>query len=510
MKKLVRISGLVLFASMVSAADPAQFELENFRFSPHKGFERLVLQFKYGPKKPPELKLKHEGQAFTIEVDKANLVGAIPEAAINETSRLARFLGPVTIETEGGFNIGVALKGSGSKARAFWLENPHRLVIDASGESGNLASATHKPAPQSDSDAVAAEDEDTIAAKAVVPKARPVTKTDKRHWRKIKTEMFDKLWDVACYHTKSAVNPAVSFGPKKGNFVEEVPPYPDVPSVQDPDSVICFPRTSELTPLVIFRSPHEEDAEPKPLASGLMAPTDRQPGAEGAAKQPEAAEGAKPAEISGAAPAAEPAKQATQAVPAPAPVAALPPPVASVPPAQATAPKAPVTLVAPLPLAPTTPQATAPAALAPSAQAVAPTPQVAPKPVSKGILGAPSPGGPVSVAPQPGGEPKRELASLTPLTPLPSGSLLPPATANSPVITPPAPGSKPAASTGAIAGQKEATPQNPIPEVPRVLVPPPPAVVVVAPKPDPFKKPDPGVAKPVKEPKPAKALPPLF
>ena len=117
----------------------AKFEIRKFRFRRHntKNFERLVIQFtgknQAGPKPSVKIIAPTTGKEATIEIGNANLVGAIPEALINDSyvSR-SHFLGPVSINTDGpeaGFTIRTFLKAPVG-VDAFWLEHPDRLVLD--------------------------------------------------------------------------------------------------------------------------------------------------------------------------------------------------------------------------------------------------------------------------------------------------------------------------------------------------------------------------------------------
>jgi hypothetical protein len=133
--------GAGISAETVASGDPSvtKYEIKKFRFGGNrrKGYERLVVEFnrkESGPSKPT-LKVvpNTSGKEATLYVDQAVLVGAIPEALINDSYvTKSKYLGPVSINTDGsgsGFSIRAFLKDAVTM-EAFLLEHPSRLVLD--------------------------------------------------------------------------------------------------------------------------------------------------------------------------------------------------------------------------------------------------------------------------------------------------------------------------------------------------------------------------------------------
>lgn len=140
-KRILNLLFVLGLASTVLSAgenSPDKFEIRKFRFGRYKiqNYERLVLEFaqKEGTAKPSlKVVANPSGKEAAIHVDPISLVGAIPEAAINDSYYTrSRFLGPVSINTDdpGSLMIRMFFKQRVASPDVFWLESPHRLVID--------------------------------------------------------------------------------------------------------------------------------------------------------------------------------------------------------------------------------------------------------------------------------------------------------------------------------------------------------------------------------------------
>lgn len=139
---IVPMTMSILMGASISAhsAENAQLEIKKFRFNQHNElvFERLVLEFasKGGGHHTPSIRLapSASGKETLISVDRVTLVGAIPESTINDSySKKSRFFGPVSISTDNptaGFTIRTFVKTSQAVVDSFWLEKPHRLIVD--------------------------------------------------------------------------------------------------------------------------------------------------------------------------------------------------------------------------------------------------------------------------------------------------------------------------------------------------------------------------------------------
>jgi hypothetical protein len=118
----------------------SKYEIEKYRFSKdHDQFERLVFQLRVdgaGAKAPAIVVKQNSGKEETealVSVLYVSLVGAIPEATINESfSSKSQLLGPLTIlsDPKSGFTLRINLKKGNTKLDAFWLQSPSRLVMD--------------------------------------------------------------------------------------------------------------------------------------------------------------------------------------------------------------------------------------------------------------------------------------------------------------------------------------------------------------------------------------------
>ncbi len=206
----------------------AKFEIKKFRFRRNSGknFERLVIEFakKSGNSRPVvRIDAPNTGKDATIEIDQASLVGAIPEALINDSYvPRSHFLGPVSINTDGpssGFTIRTFLKSPVS-VDAFWLDHPARLVLDVfPANSPRVAGRVPEPSDRSIASTKAGESEDG---------------------------------PIVCYPVSSAVSAQVMFHakdfPGSPFGVETISPQ-----TPGPEPVICFMASSRVVPSVSYR-----------------------------------------------------------------------------------------------------------------------------------------------------------------------------------------------------------------------------------------------------------------
>lgn len=122
-----------------------RLEIRQYRFSRHNsGFDRLVLEFERKDANTsiqPKVSAQKSGtpREWSVQVDNALLLGAIPESLINDSyTKKSRYLGAISVNMDApgtGFAVRAAMKGAGTRVQAMWLENPSRLVIDAYGGS---------------------------------------------------------------------------------------------------------------------------------------------------------------------------------------------------------------------------------------------------------------------------------------------------------------------------------------------------------------------------------------
>lgn len=228
----------------VSSTDSARYEIKKFRFrrAKKRDFERLVIEFNSKNKtaKSPEVKLdrSHSSDEIKISIEPGTLVGAIPEALINDSyAAKSQFLGPLSVNPDvpaNGFTIHTKLKES-VMADAFWLENPSRLVLDTFPQNS----------PRSISRIKDPEELEKSNSKRELAGIKPQSKSLK-----------DKQ-SIVCYPISSAVSAQVIFHPR----VTEAPQYSSVELYPltnnkntDPEPVVCFLASSQVIASVSFIS----------------------------------------------------------------------------------------------------------------------------------------------------------------------------------------------------------------------------------------------------------------
>ncbi len=210
-------------------------EIKRFRFQRHgkQEFERLVMEFEGKGLGKGNASVKVTPQAteknVLITVDKFTLVGAIPEAAMNESfTGRSKYLGPLAINTDtpNTISIKASLKEQQIQVDAFWLSNPSRLVVDAFPASSPRAAG---PAILNSRKTAGA------TAKAAANTAKPVKKT--------------KKLNVVCFPTESQVVASTSFddpAAKMGLRIETDGSFVSPPNAANQGRVACFPKETQL------------------------------------------------------------------------------------------------------------------------------------------------------------------------------------------------------------------------------------------------------------------------
>jgi hypothetical protein len=259
MQNLKWLPFICLTLSSLFAAGEGEMELQikKFRFNRHSklGFERLVIEFdsKSQGKEAPVIRLVPDklGKETTVHVGKASLVGAIPEASINESySKKSQYFGPVSINTDtnSGFDIKTFIKQSHSLVDAFWLQNPSRLIVDVFPKDSDRALGPNVVTQRSTASVSEKSPEGKMAKKE--------TKTAEKQnpeWTKME-KPEDEL--VLCFPANTQVKANIGFE-KGNNRAGFVPQSIDntfstaAGSVQD--NIVCYPKGAQVTPLLKFQ-----------------------------------------------------------------------------------------------------------------------------------------------------------------------------------------------------------------------------------------------------------------
>lgn len=120
------------------SSNGSQIQIKKFRFHQHLGadFERLVLEFTQKGAGLPNVRVLplQNGKEASLNIGEATLIGAIPEATINDSySKTSRYIGPISINNDNpslGFTIRTFVKNPTVSIDAFWLKSPTRLIVD--------------------------------------------------------------------------------------------------------------------------------------------------------------------------------------------------------------------------------------------------------------------------------------------------------------------------------------------------------------------------------------------
>lgn len=241
-------SALIIVSGALTLLPPAygsekddnlpRVEIKKFRFRRHnkKNFERLVIEFN---EKDAD-RLPHittvpavNGKEASIQIERVSLVGAIPEALINDSyvSR-SKFLGPVSISTDGpvkGFVIRTFLKEPVG-VDAFWLAKPGRLVLDVF---PSTSARTQGRVPESEFREIA--------------RIRPP--------QEIAPQKTEDPNQIVCYPINAAVSATVMFHAKANSGPGQADHLPlgFGGTAQTPEPVICFLASSQVVASVAFK-----------------------------------------------------------------------------------------------------------------------------------------------------------------------------------------------------------------------------------------------------------------
>jgi hypothetical protein len=240
---------LMMFAPASEGAgtvDATRYEIKKFRFrrAKQRDFERLVVEFgEKGPAaKPPTVRVDtagNGGKEATISIGPANLVGAIPEALINDSYvPKSAFLGPISINTDGptaGFTLRTFLKETVA-VDAFWLEHPNRLVLDVFPANSPRVEG-RVPDPE--------------------PKPRRVASVSTAKMSGSTSN------NIVCYPISAAVSAQVMFHPKTDTSpaysAVELMPMANA-STDGPEPVVCFRASSQVIASVSFKTKARDTA----------------------------------------------------------------------------------------------------------------------------------------------------------------------------------------------------------------------------------------------------------
>jgi len=275
-----------LVASMAfSIAAPAaeKGEIKRFRFQRHvkHDFERLVMEFSGestgGVTPSVRVTAQPNEKNVQVSIENFTLVGAIPEAAMNESfATQSKYLGSLAINTDKANSLFIKanLKDEKSQVDAFWLENPARLVIDsfpstsprAAGPAvlDNRVTAAVKETPKTDTAPKAevatkptTKPEGKVAAVGPQPVPAPTTK------RKGGKRQF------VCFPAQSQVIASTSYedpSEKKGLKIETDGNPVASPGGPNADNVSCFPKNAQLKSKIELIDQDNGPAGEKPTA----------------------------------------------------------------------------------------------------------------------------------------------------------------------------------------------------------------------------------------------------
>ena len=185
----------------------------------------------------------------------ATLSGAIPESAINDSyTTKSRFLGGVSMSTEGGFSIRVGTKSDSATVKAFWLAKGSRLVIDAHGE-GKATAKNDDAAPTEDRTVASKDNKDVGVA------ANTATATKRKAYpaagQRLKMAPRGPAESFYCFPLNSQVGLSVVFQSKKRVKPEDgTTTRIDLESSQDTandsDSIACYPSSAQVIATIIY------------------------------------------------------------------------------------------------------------------------------------------------------------------------------------------------------------------------------------------------------------------
>jgi len=266
MAHFMKLFFLVVSFSCIGFAK-TELTIKKFRFRHHNDskFERMVVEFS-GPSVnvPVEIKTNKatsRERDLSLSMSDVQLVGAIPESAINESFQTKReWSGPLSFVVDtpkNGFSIRTLLKGNEKELDAFWLSEPTRLVIDVypktSPRAGNREALKVSRAVASVKDGNA----------KMSPKKKAHSLSD----------------SIFCFPANSQLDAAIAFEPYKGTSAVKV----DVAKPGEPlsdkqkEGIVCYPAHTRVHPQVSFdpsmQKAPSEMASPEPVAQAVPAPS---------------------------------------------------------------------------------------------------------------------------------------------------------------------------------------------------------------------------------------------
>lgn len=273
-------------------ASPEKAEIKRFRFQRHTkhNFERLVMEFGSQSKgAAPTVKVTPvpAEKNVTLNVSNLTLVGAIPEAAMNDSfAPQSKYLGPLHINTDSGSSvtIKVSLKDASLKADAFWLENPSRLVVDAfpagSPRASGPAVLASAPAAKLGPQPVKESSEPTVKeAMEGDAKAPLLAAADMKPARRVAASK-KALRDYLCFPVNSQVMTSITYENSGGDSdkiamrleTDGTPATP--PSVTSSDGIACYPKSTQVKAVITFKSaqPQADATADKSNTSAEAAP----------------------------------------------------------------------------------------------------------------------------------------------------------------------------------------------------------------------------------------------
>lgn len=233
--------------------EPSQVQIKKFRFHSHHAlnFERLVIEFgNRGGNGAAKVRMAPtgNGKETVVGVERVALVGAIPEAAINDAySRESHFFGPIAINNDNpnaGFTIRTFVKNPNAMVDAFWLENPSRLILDVYPKTSPRAQGPEVLAAFSPSRGVASHGGRRVAS---------------------------HRGNVVCYFSNSQV--VANLGFEKGNQPRGLAMVVDDSNASPAEgSVVCYPTSAQAQPRVTFNMRNQTqkvsmDFDQRPVSS---------------------------------------------------------------------------------------------------------------------------------------------------------------------------------------------------------------------------------------------------
>jgi len=243
----------VTLTSLIAAGDAeSELQIKKFRFNRHLklGFERLVIEF--STKKPsqesPVIRLVPDklGKETTIHVSKASLVGAIPEASINEAyTKKSQYFGPISLNTDttSGFEVRTFIKQSHSIVDAFWLQNPSRLIVDVFPKDSDRAMGPNVVNKRS-----------TASVAFEAPKAAQVESKAEKDWTKMEKPQ-DEM--ILCFPASAQVRANIGFekgtGRAGNNVAQGMDSTFSSAASAAADNIVCYPKGAQVTPLLKFQ-----------------------------------------------------------------------------------------------------------------------------------------------------------------------------------------------------------------------------------------------------------------